>query len=383
MAQPVFFISTCEFSGDMHGAVLIEALKKIDSQAEFYGIGGAKMAASGMELLADPTNQSTIGFIEVLKNIRKMRKLLDQIIIIWEKKRPDLVIWLDSGGFNLFLAKAAKERGIPVVCMFSPSAWAYAQERAVKLAERVSLLLAVLPFEADFYRKFGTKVTYIGHPLLDSVQTTCEPALMRQELGVSSEEKMVLLMPGSRWQEIQKLLPIMLATVRELNQSLQIKWVLPIAASLDKKWLESLVANAQVPITLVQGGVYDLMAAADAAVITSGTATLEAAILDLPMVVIYRINWLSSLIYRILEAEEHRGKPLLVGLPNLIMQRKVLPELLQAKLKHQNLTNELRKILEDEQESKRLRIELAKVRELIGPSGVMDRAAQLIFELLG
>ncbi len=382
MAKPVFFLSTCEFSGDMHGAALIEALRKIQPQAEFYGIGGAKMAASGMEVIADPTTQSTIGFVEVLKNIRKMKRLLNEVIGLWEKRRPDLVIWLDSGGFNLFLAKAAKECGIPVVCIFSPSAWAYAQNRAVKLAERVDLLLAVLPFEAEFYRKFGTKVTYIGHPLLDRVQTNRESALVRQDLGITNIEKMVLLMPGSRQQEIQKMLPLMLHTVRELSQSYSIKWVLPVAASINRNWLEEMIAAAEVRVTLVQEGVYNLMAAADAAVITSGTATLEAGILGLPMVVVYRISWLSSLIYRSLEADEHRGKPVMVALPNLIMQRKFLPELLQEQLTYQNLTLELRKMIEDEQESKSLRDELAKMRELIGPPGVMERAAQLIMELL-
>ncbi|HBF36939.1 MAG TPA: lipid-A-disaccharide synthase, partial [Firmicutes bacterium] len=155
MKKPVVFLSTWEFSGDMHGAVLLMELKKLFPEALFYGIGGSKMAEAGMEVIFDPTRGSTVGFTEALKNLTKASRLIKMIKGQWKQRRPDVVIWLDSGGFNLKVAKEAKELGIPVVCMFSPSAWGYWQSRAVKLSQRVKLLLAVLPFEADFYRKFG------------------------------------------------------------------------------------------------------------------------------------------------------------------------------------------------------------------------------------
>ena len=381
MVGPVIFLSTCEFSGDMHGAVLIGKLRERLPEAKFYGIGGSKMAAAGMDVLFDPTTRSTIGFIEALKNLRRMSRLLARVVQEWEVRRPDLMIWLDSGGFNLPLALEAKRRGIPVVCMFSPSAWAYGQDRAVKLAERVELLLAVLPFEADFYRKFGTNVTYVGHPLIDRVRPELDPKQYRQQLKLAPGEKLVALLPGSRRQEIQSLLPPMLEAARLLERDHQIRWLLPVAASLDKTWLDEMIREHKVPVTLLTSGTYDLLAAADAAVISSGTATLEAAILDTPLVVVYRLSKATLWIYKRMEAQEHKGKPLLVGLPNLIAGREIVPEVLQENLTPEQIALALGSILK-ESNNRRIREELAAIRERIGPPGVMERAATLISKLI-
>lgn len=382
MKPPLIFLSTCEFSGDMHGEVLIKAIQQRLPGTVFWGVGGPRMAAAGMEVLFDPLSRSTIGITEALKNLRYMKRLLNRIQDEWDKRRPDLVIWLDSGGFNLSLAKEAKRREIPVVCMFSPSAWAYAQGRASKLAARVQLLLAVLPFEADFYRKFGTRVTYIGHPLLDRVHTSTTPADYRSRIGLAPDQKMVVLMPGSRRQEIERLLPEMLAAARNVNRELEIRWVIPVAVSIDQEWLKSFLFNFPAPVELVTGGVYDLLAAADAAVIASGTATLEAAILNIPMVIIYRISKLSLLIYRLLESPAHKGKPDISGLPNLIMAEKIVPEYNQKDLTAENIAAALKQILTDKQFNTKIRRELTRVKEKIGPPGVMERAAELIVHIL-
>ncbi|TCL74137.1 lipid-A-disaccharide synthase [Hydrogenispora ethanolica] len=377
MGQPVIFVSTCEFSGDMHGEVLVRELQKLLPEAILYGIGGPRMAAAGVELLFDPTRVSTIGFLEALRNLRRMKKLVREITEEWNKRRPDLMLWLDSGGFNLVLAKAAKERQIPVYCMFSPSAWAYGQDRAVKLAERVKLLLAVAPFEADFYRKFGATVTYVGHPLLDRVRNTRQPQEVREALGVADPQQLVVLMPGSRKQEIAKLLRLMLEAAAEVAGELRVRFALPVAASLDREWLESIVREYPVECSLCEGGAYDLLAAADGAVIASGTATLEAAILGAPMIIVYRISGLSYQIYKAMETAEHK-KLGFIGLPNLMMGRSVVPELLQKNLTAANIARELKRMLTDAEYNAQLRRELGEVRERIGPPGVMQRAAQLI-----
>ena len=384
MKKPVIFLSTFEFSGDMHGAVLLEELKKLLPEACFYGIGGGKMAKAGMEVIFDPTKESTLGFTEALKNLGKIPRLLKEIYYHWEQRRPDVVIWLDSGGFNLKLAKEAKKQGIPVICMFSPSAWAYWEGRAVKLAERVELLLAVLPFEADFYRRFGANAKYVGHPLIDRVTVTA-PDSFRKGIGLKPGQKLIALMPGSRKQEIANLLPVMAEAAQKLNQDLDIKWVLPLAGSIDRQYLDFVLHPYPMELTIIKEGTYNLLAAADGAVIASGTATLEAAILNTPMVVVYRLSKLTLVIYRMLQSKEQRTKSLasiFIALPNIIMGREIVPEVKQENLTADNVARELRRMLSDSDYNVKMRKELLEVREIIGPKGVMARAAKEIATFL-
>lgn len=385
MKKPVIFLSTFEFSGDMHGAVLLAELKKLLPEAHFYGIGGGKMAEAGMEVIFDPTKESTLGFTEALKNLGKIPRLLKEIYHQWEQRRPDVVIWLDSGGFNLKVAKEAKKLGIPVICMFSPSAWAYWENRAVKLSQRVKLLLAVLPFEADFYRRFGANAKYIGHPLIDRVFAT-NPEAFRKQVGVNPGQKLVALMPGSRRQELANLLPVMLEAASELTGEIDIKWVLPLAGSIDREYFDSIAAPYKIKLTIITEGTYDLLAAADGAVIASGTATLEAAILNTPMIVVYRLSKLTLTIYRLLQTKEQRAKSVAstpIALPNIIMGQEVVPEVKQENLTAANVARELRHILSDSDYNTKIREELLKVRQIIGPEGVMARAAKEIASLIG
>jgi lipid-A-disaccharide synthase len=383
MKTPVIFVSTFEFSGDMHGEVLVREIQKILPGVCFYGIGGAQLAAAGVDLIFNTIQLSTLGFIEAAKNLRRIKHLLKEAVNEWEKRRPDLILWLDSGGFNLVLAKEAKKRGIPVVCMFSPSAWAYGRNRAVKLAERVELLLAVLPFEADFYRKFGTNVVHVGHPLIDRVKNDLEPEVYKNVLGIAPDRKLIALLPGSRRQEIANLLPVMLEAIAALAQEYPLQAVLPVAASIDRAWIESLIKQYQVACIVTDGGVYNLLAAADAGVIASGTATLEAAFLQTPMVIVYQISKLSFFIYKLLESPEHKGKPIRFGMPNLIMDRQILPELIFENLNAPRILRELKAYLDNPQLTAQVKADLAEVKARCGQPGVMARAAGLIVELLG
>lgn len=379
MKRPVIFVSTCEFSGDMHGEVLIREIRKKAPDAVFYGIGGPLMAKAGMDLIDDPTKQSTIGFIEALKNFSKLKRLIKTVVDEWEKRRPDLILWLDSGGFNLLLAKEAKERGIPVICMFSPSAWAYGEDRAVKMADRIKLLLAIFPFEAEFYRKFGVNAVSVGHPLIDRVKNDLEPKEFRLLLGVKPGQKLVGLLPGSRRQEISRLLGPMLEAASIISREQDIKWVLPKAASLDRKWLETIIKQYPLEVEIRDGDVYNLLAAADGAVVASGTASLEAAILNTPTIIVYQVSKLSFFIYRMMISDRFK-KQMMVGSPNIIMERMVLPELLQENMNAANIARYLRLVLNEPEYSRRMREDLRKMRELIGPPGVMERAAGLILK---
>jgi lipid-A-disaccharide synthase len=382
MKNPLIFVSTFEFSGDMHGEVLVREILALLPQAKFYGIGGARLAAAGMDLMVDTTKLSTIGFVEAVKNLRRMKRLIKEITREWEKRRPDLFLWLDSGGFNLVLAKEAQKRGIPVICMFSPSAWAYGQDRAVKLAERVDLLLAIFPFEAEFYARMGAKVFYVGHPMLDRVKNDLEPEEYRKSLGIEPGRRLIALLPGSRRQEIANLLPVMLEAVVAMAQDYPLHAVLPVAASLDRAWVETIIQRYQAPCTLTNGGVYNLLAAADAGVVTSGTATLEAALLQTPIVIVYKVSKLSFLVYKILESPEHKGKPIWFGQPNLIMGRQILPELSFQTLNAANIRQHLESYLGNPGLVAQVKQDLAEVKARCGEPGVMVRAAAAVAQLL-
>lgn len=379
-----YFISAGEHSGDMHGAALIKAILEQDPEARIYGMGGPLMAAAGAEILHDPTAKGTIGFVEVLKNYRFFKKLLDRFEANWQTDRPDLVIWVDFGGFNLALAERARRNRIPVLCIFSPSAWAYGLKRAVRMGDCVTRLAAVLPFEADFYEKMGLQVTRVGHPLIDRVKPTCTREAFRAGLNIGETQPLVALLPGSRKQEIARLLPLLMDAVEEIIQEHpETTFVLPVASSIDKSEVKSaLDSKGLTQVILTDGGAYDLMNAADLGLIASGTATLEAALLEMPMIVFYKVNNLSFRIYNILRNPEHRRtQKFRIGLPNLVAGEDVVPELVQEHCNGSSMARETLCFLNDPNLLSETRKNLKGLKERVGPPSVMTRVASIATEL--
>lgn len=379
-----FFISAGEHSGDMHGASLVRAIRAMDADAEFVGMGGPLMAAEGVQILHDPTTQSTIGFVEVIKNYRRFKRLLDVFETFWQKNRPDIMLWVDFGGFNLALAERAKKHGIPVLCLFSPSAWAYGQERAVRMGRCVDRLASVLPFETDFYSDFGVNAEYVGHPLIDRVLSGTSREAFREQLGIDHQTQLVALLPGSRRQELQRLLPVMLEAAETIVQQLpRVQFVLPIAPSLQMGEVEEILQSAsRLPIQRLSGRAYDVMNGADLGLIASGTATLEAAILELPMIVTYRVSPISAAIYRLLAERKVRREGIRIGLPNLIAGHQIVPEVIQEQCNGENIADIAVDLLRSESKLHAMREALTNVRETIGPPGVMPRVAQMALELV-
>lgn len=374
-----YFFSAGEHSGDMHAATLIRELRKLDPKARIWGMGGPLMAAEGAEILFDPTRESTIGFWEAGRNLLRFKRYLKEFSLFLKEKRPDAVVWVDFGGFNLRLAEAAKEYGIPVVCIFSPSAWAYGKKRAARMAGSVTHLAAIFPFEADFYREFGLKVTFVGHPLLDRVKATVQPEEWRHTYGIEDGETVIVLMPGSRRQEIGNLLPVMVKAAAELVKIRErIRFFLPLAPSIERELIRPYLAGFTGEIKIIDGKeTYNLMAAADFGIIASGTSTLEAAIMQLPMVVIYRVSPLSAFIYRRLANKEYKSRPLMIAQPNLIAGRLIVPELVQEDLTPGRLFLTTHKLLK-KSERETMKKELIEMRKKLGSPGALRRAAQII-----
>ena len=375
-----YFFSAGEHSGDLHAAALIRAVRRQDPAAEIWGMGGPLMAEAGAEIIIDPTRESTFGYLEAAKKYLVFKKYLKQLTRLLKERRPDVMVWVDFGGFNLLLAEQAAALSIPVVCLFPPSAWAYSKGRAARVAGCVTHIASVLPFEADFYREYGVKVTYVGHPLIDRVKPTVEPERWRRSHHVSKEEKVVLLMPGSRRQEVRQLLPVMLEAISQMAAvDRQLRFFLPVAPTIGRELIGPYLSSYPGLVSTVDSSeVYNVMAAAELGILASGTATLEAALLGMPMIVIYRLGRASAFLFKILMNEEKREEPLMVALPNLIKRRRVVPELIQHELTTENLVAQFRLLLETEGLRAEMRNELKELPSLLGPPGIMERVATIV-----
>ncbi|WP_346353584.1 lipid-A-disaccharide synthase [Azotosporobacter soli] len=365
-------ISVGEASGDLHGASVAAALKELQPTAELFGMGGSAMAQAGVEILYDIAELGVMGLVEVLRNLPKLFRVRDLLKQAMQKRRPDVLVVIDYPGFNVRLAKIAKKLGIPVVFYISPSVWAWGAGRAKEVAEVASRVAAIFPFEAEAYRKAGAKVTFVGHPLLDIVKAEQSRAELRAAYGVGDQEEAILLLPGSRKQEIEKLLPSMLQAAEELQRRRgNCRFFLPVATTIPRAMIERQLQEHRLAVTLTDGRTYDLMKMADAAVAASGTVTLEAALLGLPCVVIYKMAaityWLGKRLVRI----PH------ISLPNIVAGRKVIPELLQEQVCGPVIAQEIGAMLEPENRQ-RLAQDMADVRRRLGEPGAVRRVAEEI-----
>ncbi|QJW49208.1 lipid-A-disaccharide synthase [bacterium BFN5] len=317
-----------------------------------------------------------IGFVEVIKNLPRLFKLRDSLVDLMAAERPDVLVVIDYPDFNMRLAAKAKQLGIPVVSYISPSAWAWRKGRAKNVAKLVDRLAAIFPFEADVYREAGANVTFVGHPLLDIVK----PSLTKSEayafFKAKSDQPVVLLLPGSRNQEINTLLPVMLeAGEKIVEQVPECQFFLPVASTISREMLQNILSQYKLKVNLTNEYTYDLMAIADSAIAASGTVTLEAALLKLPCVVVYKLAVLTYLLGKFLVKIPH------FSLPNIIAGRQIIPELLQDQANAANIAQAVLPMLQDNTEKKRIQQDLAEVRQKLGDAGAVNRVARVILEV--
>lgn len=366
-----------EASGDVHGAALARALKERCPEVELFGLGGGRMAAEGVKLLWDPTRVSVIGIVEALKKLPLFKRWQAEVKRVLREERPAAVVLIDFGGFNLGVADYAHLLGIPAVYYICPAAWAYGRGRARRVARSCTRVASVFPFEADVYREAGANVTFVGNPLLDVVRPSRPRPLVRQELGVGENELLVGLLPGSRRQEIEHLLPVMLFAGRFLaERHTNLRWVLGLAPTVDRAWIEAAIRESGLPVTLCPAA-HDVMQGADVLMVASGTAALEAAIFGTPMVVVYRVSPLTYLIGRRLVKLSH------ISLPNIVAGEEVVPELVQDNLTPARLAVAVERFLSEPglRETTRERLRAAMGR--LGEPGAAGRAAELVLEAAG
>jgi len=367
-----------EASGDLHGARLVRAMTEKEPGIRFYGIGGGNLKEAGVDLWADAADMAVVGLTEVLSKLREILMVMGRLKKSLRLLKPDLVILIDYPDFNLPLARSAKKYGIPVFYYISPQVWAWRKGRIKTLSRIVDRMAVVLPFEEALYRQAGVDATFVGHPLLDVVEAASPREETLHRFGLRDQVTTVALLPGSRKGEVSRLLPAMLKAARLLTEKVKpVQFLLPLAATLDEAWMRERIAGADAPeIRLVRGATYDAVAAADAAVVVSGTATLETALLGTPLIVIYKVSALSYLIGRMLISVDH------IGLVNIVAGKTVAPELIQHEANPERIAAEVLAILSDNDRRRAIRDELSRIREKLGRPGAAQRAADLALELL-
>lgn len=370
-------ISAGEASGDLYAGAVTRGIKQLNPEAEVFGMGGDCLREAGGEVLFDIKDHSLMGFVEVLKKLPDVWKLRNAFIDLMEKRKPDVLLTIDYPGFNMRLAKLAKERGINVVYFIAPQVWAWRPGRAADVAKVTDKIACIFPFECDFYKSYGANIEFIGHPLVDTVK----PSLSRKEAeelaGKRTGHPLILLMPGSREMEIQRLLPVMLGAAKILKQKRpELDFAIPRAATIAKDILEDSVRQAGLNIRLIEGHNYDVMSVADLAIVTSGTVTLEAAMCGLGCEILYKSSpvsfWIAKRVVKIPN----------IGLPNIVAGRQIEPELLQDDCTPDKIASTALELLEPERFAQ-LQRDLMEVKDKLGEPGAVKRVAELVLRMAG
>jgi len=361
-----------EASGDLYGGQLIREVTRIAPQVSFLGIGGSSMREAGLDALARSEEISVVGLVEVIKHLGVIKRALNSVTESIRAARPDLVLLIDFPDFNFRVAAAARKAGVPVFYYISPQVWAWRRGRVKTLARLVDKMIVIFPFEVDIYRKAGLDVEFLGHPLVDVV----EKAGKRPAAG-KRKYPAVALLPGSRKGEIERHMPVMLDAARIIAEDIpEASFTLALAPTLSREDIGRYLEGCPVPVTVREGAFHEVVAGADAAVVSSGTATVETALMGTPMVVIYRLNPLTYALARLLVRVPY------IAMVNLISGHRAVPELIQHEASGDAIAREVLAILKDDAIRGRMKKDLKDVAGKIGDPGASRRVAQRVVEFL-
>ncbi|GAA4837568.1 lipid-A-disaccharide synthase [Algivirga pacifica] len=364
-----YYLIAGERSGDLHAANLMKALKEQDPQAEFRCWGGDEMEKAGGELVTHYREMAFMGFVEVVKNIFKIKAFLKQCKKDILAYQPDVVIMVDYAGFNLKIAAFAKQKGIKTFYYISPKIWAWNQGRAHKIKRIVDRMFVIMPFEKEFYKRFDYEVDYVGNPLLDAIAQFQPNPDFHEKNKLSPDKPVIAILPGSRKQEVKDMLATMLTIRGKYDQKYQL-----VVAGVDNLPAELYKEAQEQQMKVIYNQTYDLLAHAEAAVVTSGTATLETALFEVPEVVCYRLSALQYSLVKLLIKVNH------ISLVNIIAGKEVVKELIQDEFNTTRLTEELDKVLGQNRE--RILADYKELKQLIHTEGASERAASLMVSYL-
>lgn len=371
-----YYLIAGEASGDLHGGNLVSAIKKLDGNASLRCWGGDKMEAAGATLVKHYKELAFMGFIEVVKNLRTIFKNLKFCKQDIHSFKPDVLVLIDYPGFNLRIAKWAKQQGIKVVYYISPQVWAWKESRVKMMKQYIDEMLVILPFEKDYFKtKWNWEVTYVGHPLIEEInrkQNTASNLIIKTNTSEHNTKPVIALLPGSRKQEIEKKLPVMLQVSKAFPNH---QFVVAQAPSLEDTFYQNFTKHFP-NVSIVNNRTYDLLMQSTAALVTSGTATLETALFDVPEVVCYKGSEISYQIAKRIISIKY------ISLVNLIMDKEVVKELIQDEMNVENLIKELNLLLNNPQKKVQIQQDYQALKNLLNAGGnASEKAATIIVDL--
>lgn len=375
--SPTVVFSAGEASGDQHAAHVFEALKQRLPSVRGLGMGASRRQQAGIELAYDSSGIGVIGLVEVLKHYAEIRRALKIMQALLLKQRPDLLVCVDYKEFNLKLAKFAKAHGIKVLFYVSPQVWAWRPGRVSTYGRAIDMMAVIFPFETAYYDAKQVPVRYVGHPSVDKVKPLRSRAEDQLLYGLNPHHAVVGILPGSRSNEIKRMLPVMLEAAEALHQQRpELQFLLPQADSISDAVLETFMQECRLPIKVIKQQAYDVIQCCDAIMTTSGTASLEIALLGIPMVIAYRLSTLTYWLGRLLVNIKF------IGLPNIIAGRGIVRELIQDELTAKNLSEEILRLLQDGHHREACLAGLQEVKTQLGQGGGTQKMAALVVEML-
>ncbi len=365
-----------EASGDLHGAHLVRALHKRDATLEVFGVAGEQLQRTNFEALFSVAKLTSMGVIELAGNLKNLWHAFRLLRRALTERRPNLLVLIDFPDFNLRLARIAHSMQIPVLYYISPQIWAWRRGRVRHIARWVTQMVVVFPFEVAFYKAHGVKVKFVGHPLLETVKVMRDRESVLKQHGLDPAKPTIALLPGSRHGEVSRHLHPMLGAATRLQQERTLQFICVCANTINPDEIRAAIEQASLKIPVVTEERYDTVSAADLVWTASGTATLETALLGKPMIVVYRVSWVTYLLARLLVRVDH------IGMVNLIAGERLMPELVQSEVTAERLAAESRVILDDAGVRSRISEKLSQLRNRLGSPGAAERVADLALTMI-
>ncbi len=369
-----------EVSGDLHGASLIRELKKLDSSLKIFGIGGDKMKAEGMELICHIDKMAFLGFVEVIKHLPFIKKVQRDLMAEVKKRKAQEIVLIDYPGFNLSIAKKLKqlepELKLELIYYITPQVWAWGKGRVNKIRELFKKVLVVFPFEEKFFKEKNVNAEFVGHPLIQEIDNYnfVSRNLLDNKFDLDSAKEILLILPGSRKQEVKSIFPEAVNAASKLADEFDMQIVVACSSNLDEKVFDELTDHKNFKV--IKDHTYDLLKHAKFGIVKSGTSTLEAGLLELPMVIIYKTSWLTYTIGKSLVKIKN------IGMANIVLDEQVVPELIQKEANAERIYDEAKNILSDEDMLNNIKLRLSRIKKVLGDKDAPKNAAKIIYSLI-